>query len=81
MGFGLLWLLRLLSRLEFDLVDTSLLSLSLSIAVPTGTLVCIVALLATFVRRHVLMLLHKTLLVDLSFILVCHKNSIVVHVV
>ena len=30
------------------------------IAVPTGTLVCIVALLATFVlAHHVLMLMHK----------------------
>ncbi len=60
---SLLWLLRLLRR--FDLIDVSSLPL---LVVPTGTLVCIVALLATVMTRHVLMLLNKTLLVDLSFV-------------
>jgi hypothetical protein len=40
-----------------------------------------VALLATFVARLVLMLLHKTLLVRLSFIFIYHMNSLVIHVV
>jgi hypothetical protein len=48
--------------------------------VPIGTHVCIVALLATFVARHVLMLLQKTLLVLFLFNFICHMIFLVVHV-
>jgi hypothetical protein len=73
MRFGLLLLLRLLSTWSsWHLIV---------IAVPTGTLVCIVALLATSVARHVLILLHKILLLRLSFIFIRPMSSLVVHVV
>jgi hypothetical protein len=51
------------------------------IAVPIGTLVCVVALLATSVASHALMFLHKTRQGHLSFIFICHMTSPTFHVV
>jgi hypothetical protein len=62
--------------LVLDLVDNSSSSLP-----HWDTFFCIVALLATFIARHVLMLLHRTLLVRLSIFFICHMNSLVIDVV